>query len=230
MPWFTKQTKKKERNTLPCLWGSEFRLFRRVSRQILAVSGRFGHIGRRPIRPNSSQISPVRRKLKPIQRESSRVGANPRKKKKTQTRHQRMGNHIGRRVPRRTRVRHPPSRIHAFLGINTPVEAPCWVKISLKAMTLPWRTSQTIKNKMVEGGKNRLPGSKISRMSCSKKLWKGHRPSPSCFKLSSSLLTSKNDCIRSQKQKFVPYNMQKPKHRMVIKKQCFGNQKREWII
>ena len=61
------------------------------------------------------------------------------------------------------------------------------------------------KNKKTEGVKSHLPGSNISRMSYSKKLRKGHRPSPSSSKLSLSLLTSKNGCMRSQMQNFVPY-------------------------
>ena len=61
---------------MPLRW--EFWLLRLESRPISACFGRFGCRPIRPdmaIRPNSSQINPVRH-------ESSRVGANPKKKKK----------------------------------------------------------------------------------------------------------------------------------------------------
>ena len=101
----TKKGEGKKYITIPLRW--EFRLFRPDSRLISAVLvvGQYG-----PIWPDSGRISPV-------QCESSRVGANPRKKKKlrrgTDARATTLdaASHVG---PRRTRVRHPPSHIHAF--------------------------------------------------------------------------------------------------------------------
>ena len=86
---------------MPLRW--EFWLLRLESRPISACFGRFGCRPIRPdmaIRPNSSQINPVRH-------ESSRVGANPKKKKSSDAA-------LTHRQPRRTRVWHPPSRVCAF--------------------------------------------------------------------------------------------------------------------
>ena len=76
MPWFTKQTKKKARNTskvrisaVPMSFKANFCHFRPVS--AVSATGQYD-----PIRPNSGRISPVRRESKPIRRESSRVGTN----------------------------------------------------------------------------------------------------------------------------------------------------------
>ena len=72
MPWFTKQRKKKARNT------SEVR----ISVVPVSFEADFGRIDRQPIRPDFGRISPIWRELKPIRRESSHVGANLRQKKK----------------------------------------------------------------------------------------------------------------------------------------------------
>ena len=93
-PWFTKQRKKKARNTskvrisaVPMSFKADFSHFRPVS--AVSTASQYD-----PIRPNSGRISPVRRESKPIRRESSGVGTNQAesvriqwKKKKTQTRH-----------------------------------------------------------------------------------------------------------------------------------------------
>ena len=84
MPWFTKQRKKKARNT------SKVKISA-VSTSFKANFGRFWHVLAVsvvnwynpiwPIRPNSGQISPIRCESKSIWHESSHIGVNPREKK-----------------------------------------------------------------------------------------------------------------------------------------------------
>ena len=105
MRWFTKQRKKKARNTLLCLGGENFGFSSQIQgrfRPVSAVSvvGRYDPIW--SIQPDFGRNSSVWRESKPIWHESSQVGMNPRKKKKkTQTWHRHTGNRVGRRVPRR---------------------------------------------------------------------------------------------------------------------------------
>ena len=138
MPWFTK-IKKEE---------GKFRLFRPYSRPFPACFGRFRPVSVVSatsrydpiwsIRPDFGRISlvqheskPIQHESKPIQHESSCIGANwaasmqikpsrresEKKKKKADTdRH--AGNRIGRRVPRRTRVRHLWCHVRAFYPIS----------------------------------------------------------------------------------------------------------------
>ena len=75
---------------------ADFGLFQFVS--TVSVSGQYDSI--RPIQLDFGQIST----------NWSRVGTNPMKKKKDQTRHRRASSRVG---PRRTPVRHPPSRVRA---------------------------------------------------------------------------------------------------------------------
>ena len=103
-------------------------VFRPVS-VVSAVSAAGRYVPIWPIRPDFGRISPIRRESKPIRHESSRIGANraesarireKKKKKKTQTRFNvratasDAASRVGRRVLRRTRVRHPWCRVHAF--------------------------------------------------------------------------------------------------------------------
>ena len=100
---FEVKTEECVREIRPLGFVIEFWLLRLESRPISACFGRFGCRPIRPdmaIRPNSSQINPVRH-------ESSRVGANPKKKKSSDAA-------LTHRQPRRTRVWHPPSRVCAF--------------------------------------------------------------------------------------------------------------------
>ena len=99
----TKKEEGKKHITMPLRW--EFRLFWLDSRPISAVlavlvTGRYDPIWL--IRPNSGRINSVQRELKPSQRESER------EKKKSSDAAPTRGQ------PRRTRVRHPPGRVHAF--------------------------------------------------------------------------------------------------------------------
>ena len=126
------------KNTLLCLDSQKkkkeegkFRLFRPYSRPISAVSGKFrpfpACFGRRSIRPDmadtarfwpnqpgSTRIVADSAWIEPHQRELSRVGANLRKKKKNANANRRAGNHVGCRIPRRTRVQHLWCRFRAF--------------------------------------------------------------------------------------------------------------------
>ena len=82
MLWFTKQRKKKARNTLICLWGENFGFSGQIQgifRPFPACFGHIGRIGRRSIRPNiadTTRFWPVQCKSKPIWHESSHYSAN----------------------------------------------------------------------------------------------------------------------------------------------------------
>ena len=97
MPWFTKQRKKKARNTLLCLWGENFGIFGQIQgrfRPVSSVSGLFrpyrspasttwyGRYG--PILAKSARFGMNRAILARI--EPSRHESEKKKKKKTQTR------------------------------------------------------------------------------------------------------------------------------------------------
>ena len=84
MPCFTKQRKKKARNTLICPWGDNFGFFGHIHGRFRLVSavlviGRYDLTW--PIRLDFGRISPVQRESKPIRHESSCIDANPREKK-----------------------------------------------------------------------------------------------------------------------------------------------------
>ena len=94
----TKKREGKKHITIPLRW--EFRLFRPDSRPISAVSvvGRYGLIW-----PEFGRINPVWRESK--EKKKLRRGTDVRATALD------AASHVG---PRRTRVRHPPSHIHAF--------------------------------------------------------------------------------------------------------------------
>ena len=116
MPWFTKQRKKKARNTTKHktkkrqqifrikLRNDRFRMFGPHSKLISAVSAwfkaDFGHFGRQPIRPNSANTAWLWLNLPGsvwIEAESARMEPSWREskeKKKAQTRHWRAGIHV----------------------------------------------------------------------------------------------------------------------------------------
>ena len=141
MPWFTKQRKKKARNTTKHktkkrqqifrikLRNDRFRMFGPHSKLISAVSAwfkaDFGHFGRQPIRPNSANTAWLWLNLPGsvwIEAESARIEPSRcesmKKKKKKKLRHgtdeQAATLDAAPYVgPRRTLVWHPPSRIRA---------------------------------------------------------------------------------------------------------------------
>ena len=120
MPWFTKQRKKKARNTLLWFWGDNFGFSSQIQgrfQPVSAISDMFRPYQSPADRPDMAdmarfwpnqlslaQIEADSAWIEPHRRESSRVGANLRKKKKKKNadavRH--VGNRVGRRVPRRT--------------------------------------------------------------------------------------------------------------------------------
>ena len=98
MPWFTKQRKKKARNTLLWFWGDNFGFSSQIQgrfQPVSAISDMFRPYQSPADRPDMAdmarfwpnqlslaQIEADSAWIEPHGRESSRVGANPRKKKK----------------------------------------------------------------------------------------------------------------------------------------------------
>ena len=106
-------------------------IFKAVSGMFRPFPACFSRIGYQPIRPNmvdtarfwpnqpsSARIEANSARIEPHRCKSSRVGVNLRKKKKKADTDRHAGNRIGRRVPRRTRVRHLWCHVRAFYPIS----------------------------------------------------------------------------------------------------------------